>query len=164
YADRIQALDPAGPYHLLGWSFGGVVAHAVAAELQRRGADVARLILLDAEPALNGHATRAVDRAQLDAVAGSELPGYGRLLEQLVANFDTNVGLYGAHEAGVFRGDMLVFAAERDGHDRSATLRQMWRPHATGAITVHPVDCTHQEMLSAEVLSRYGDQLARETM
>ena len=28
---------PNGPYHLLGWSFGGVVAHEVAIELERRG-------------------------------------------------------------------------------------------------------------------------------
>ncbi|WP_442930904.1 amino acid adenylation domain-containing protein [Mycolicibacterium sp. 050232] len=48
YADRIQALHPAGPYRILGWSFGGVVAHALAVELQRRGCEVQRLVLLDA--------------------------------------------------------------------------------------------------------------------
>ncbi|SON59511.1 Tyrocidine synthase 3 [Mycobacterium simulans] len=48
YADRLQAIHPAGPYNLLGWSFGGVVAHEVAIELRRRGCVVQRLILLDA--------------------------------------------------------------------------------------------------------------------
>ena len=50
YADRLQAVYPAGPYNLLGWSFGGVVAHELAIELRRRGCEVRRLVLLD--PAL----------------------------------------------------------------------------------------------------------------
>jgi thioesterase domain-containing protein len=47
YADRLQELYPVGPYRVLGWSFGGVVAHALAVELQRRGCEVQRLVLLD---------------------------------------------------------------------------------------------------------------------
>jgi thioesterase domain-containing protein/acyl carrier protein len=47
YADRLQALYPEGPYKLLGWSFGGVVAHALAVELRRRGCEVQQLVLLD---------------------------------------------------------------------------------------------------------------------
>ncbi|WP_305037094.1 amino acid adenylation domain-containing protein, partial [Mycobacterium sp. CnD-18-1] len=47
YADRLQKLYPTGPYRILGWSFGGVVAHALAVELQRRGCEVQRLVLLD---------------------------------------------------------------------------------------------------------------------
>ena len=47
YADRLQAVYPDGPYNLLGWSFGGPVAHEVAIELRRRGCVVHRLILLD---------------------------------------------------------------------------------------------------------------------
>ncbi|OBJ69822.1 non-ribosomal peptide synthetase [Mycobacterium sp. 1274756.6] len=50
YANRIQTLYPEGPYRLLGWSFGGVVAHETAVELQRRGYQVERLVLLDAAP------------------------------------------------------------------------------------------------------------------
>ncbi len=48
YADRLQAVYPYGPYKILGWSFGGVVAHELAIELQRRGCEVQRLVLLDA--------------------------------------------------------------------------------------------------------------------
>jgi amino acid adenylation domain-containing protein len=52
YADSLQAFYPTGPYKLLGWSFGGVVAHELAIELHRRGCEVERLVLLDA--AFNG--------------------------------------------------------------------------------------------------------------
>src|SRR5690606_8973390 len=37
YAERIVALQKDGPYHLLGWSVGGIVAQSIAAELARRG-------------------------------------------------------------------------------------------------------------------------------
>ncbi|WP_131814524.1 non-ribosomal peptide synthetase, partial [Mycolicibacterium fortuitum] len=48
YADRLQTLHGRGPYTLLGWSFGGIVAHALGVELQRRGCEVRRLVLVDA--------------------------------------------------------------------------------------------------------------------
>ncbi|MEE1797973.1 amino acid adenylation domain-containing protein, partial [Streptomyces sp. JV176] len=51
YVDELTRVQPDGPYHLLGWSFGGMVAHAIAAELQRRGEEVALLVMLDASPA-----------------------------------------------------------------------------------------------------------------
>jgi thioesterase domain-containing protein len=47
YADRLQAVYPAGSYNLLGWSFGGVIAHELAIELRRRGCVVQNLVLLD---------------------------------------------------------------------------------------------------------------------
>ncbi len=50
YADHIHMVQPAGPYCLLGWSFGGIVAHAVATELQHRGKQVALLAVLDTYP------------------------------------------------------------------------------------------------------------------
>ncbi|WP_051107884.1 non-ribosomal peptide synthetase [Actinomadura atramentaria] len=50
YADLIRAAHPAGPYLLVGWSFGGLVAHRVATELQTRGESVALLALLDTYP------------------------------------------------------------------------------------------------------------------
>jgi thioesterase domain-containing protein len=53
YADRIQRVYPAGPYNLLGWSFGGVVAHELAIELEQRGCEIACLILLDAQPRID---------------------------------------------------------------------------------------------------------------
>jgi thioesterase domain-containing protein len=155
YADRIQAEQPVGPYHLLGWSFGGMVAHAVAVELERRGQVVARLILLDAEPTL-GVENQAVDREQLSGVLEDQ---FHPLLDQLVDNFDTNVALYREHEAEVFNGDLVVFSAARDADDRSAVLRQSWRPHVAGDITAHSIDSSHHEMLTTESLAGYGKQL-----
>ncbi|MET9503386.1 amino acid adenylation domain-containing protein [Streptomyces sp. NPDC006622] len=50
YADHLEATCPDGPYRLLGWSFGGLAAHALATELQRRGRTVESLTVLDVHP------------------------------------------------------------------------------------------------------------------
>ncbi|MFD7662155.1 non-ribosomal peptide synthase/polyketide synthase [Streptomyces sp. NPDC059788] len=50
YVDRITETQPEGPYHLLGWSFGGIVAHRMADLLERRGKRVGLLTLLDCHP------------------------------------------------------------------------------------------------------------------
>ncbi|WP_425303191.1 AMP-binding protein, partial [Nocardia wallacei] len=47
YIDAMLGVQPEGPYHLLGWSLGGQIAHAVAVRLRARGATVAVLAMLD---------------------------------------------------------------------------------------------------------------------
>nr|WP_245673041.1 non-ribosomal peptide synthetase [Nocardia lijiangensis] len=44
---EIRSVQPQGPYHLLGWSLGGILAHAVAVRLQAAGERVALLAMLD---------------------------------------------------------------------------------------------------------------------
>ncbi|MDP9616462.1 non-ribosomal peptide synthetase [Streptomyces demainii] len=50
YARRIQEVRPTGPYRLLGWSLGGIIAHAVATRLRRLGEEVELLALVDSYP------------------------------------------------------------------------------------------------------------------
>ncbi|ATL28461.1 Siderophore biosynthesis non-ribosomal peptide synthetase modules, Bacillibactin synthetase component F [Streptomyces formicae] len=50
YVAQIRTVQPSGPYHLLGWSFGALGAHAVATALQEQGETVALLALLDGYP------------------------------------------------------------------------------------------------------------------
>ncbi|MFC9767720.1 amino acid adenylation domain-containing protein [Rhodococcus jostii] len=47
YVREIQAVQPHGPYHLLGWSLGGVIAHAVATRFRHLGQKVSMLAMLD---------------------------------------------------------------------------------------------------------------------
>jgi thioesterase domain-containing protein/acyl carrier protein len=67
YADRLQAVYPTGPYNLLGWSFGGVIAHELAIELRRRGSVVQGLVLLDAALGANTviAGNQALDESQI---------------------------------------------------------------------------------------------------
>jgi pristinamycin I synthase-3/4 len=54
YISRVRAVQPTGPYRLLGWSFGGLVAFEMAVQLERAGEQVDLLALLDALPAASG--------------------------------------------------------------------------------------------------------------
>ncbi|MGV0069339.1 non-ribosomal peptide synthetase, partial [Mycobacterium colombiense] len=187
YADRIQGIDPAGPYHLLGWSFGGVVAHEIAIELQRRGCSVAHLILLDALLIDSGatlptmgeqdvlkevlrfcHIDVPVRDAPLTYERVEDLlrergivefARYKQLLDLGVHNIDSNRALSEGHEPGVFDGDVTIFSAVGDEGDQSLPPLQSWRPYVTGDINSYPVDCGHQEMLNPESLGLYGRQL-----
>ncbi|MDH4411803.1 MAG: amino acid adenylation domain-containing protein [Rhizobium sp.] len=47
YLERIRSRQPRGPYHLLGWSLGGLVAHEIARLLREDGEHVAFLGMLD---------------------------------------------------------------------------------------------------------------------
>ena len=50
YLTEIRSVQPHGPYHLLGWSLGGLVAHAIATRLRDEGEQVALLALMDSYP------------------------------------------------------------------------------------------------------------------
>ncbi|MFI0260845.1 amino acid adenylation domain-containing protein [Streptomyces sp. NPDC017056] len=68
YVGQIRAVQPAGPYHLLGWSLGGALAHAAAVRLQARGERVALLAMLDSRP-IDPHGTTGSDVTEHDILS-----------------------------------------------------------------------------------------------
>ena len=55
YLADVREVQPAGPYLLGGWSYGGVVAFEMARQLEAAGQEIALLALLDSElPAAGG--------------------------------------------------------------------------------------------------------------
>lgn len=76
YREALKQAQPAGPYRILGWSGGGIVAFEIARQLQAAGDEVALLALVDAyaPSALPEHLTRQ-DEAQLfKALLTEEIP------------------------------------------------------------------------------------------
>uniref|UniRef100_UPI0021BEB421 thioesterase domain-containing protein n=1 Tax=Frankia gtarii TaxID=2950102 RepID=UPI0021BEB421 len=71
YAAVIAATEPTGPIHLLGWSLGAVLAHAVACELERNGRDVPVLVMVDGYPDLDD-ASAAGNAAASDGPGGAK--------------------------------------------------------------------------------------------
>ncbi|MEU4985664.1 amino acid adenylation domain-containing protein [Streptomyces sp. NPDC021969] len=69
YLRQVRSVRPTGPYRLLGWSFGGVVAHEMAVQLEESGESVETLALLDAVPADAGEGAGA---GTFDAAASAE--------------------------------------------------------------------------------------------
>jgi thioesterase domain-containing protein len=183
YVDRIRAIQPAGPYRLLGWSLGGTIAHAVAGRLQREGERVEFLALLDShlndrqDPAAALDATelailitmaqdlglsvdpeddpRSRQRTRL-AVAN----GFG-LSEQTLAELPRAVanliGIVHGSERAVFQGDVVfVRAAGSGGADPS----ERWEPYVSGTIDRHTVDCGHFEMMKPGPAAEIGSLLS----
>ncbi|WP_140727781.1 non-ribosomal peptide synthetase [Pseudomonas sp. Hp2] len=62
YLARIRGVQPRGPYRLLGWSLGGLIAHAIATLLRAEGEEVELLAMLDAYPHLEQ--AEALDESQ----------------------------------------------------------------------------------------------------
>ncbi|WP_369203044.1 amino acid adenylation domain-containing protein [Streptomyces sp. PU-14G] len=185
YADRIRALQPHGPYRLVGWSVGGVLAHTVAVLLQEAGERVDLLALLDAFPAEQwrgrpapeeGDALTAVlrmagfertterDRDDVLATlrrAGSPLAGLAdRTLARIVDVVPNHARLMREHHHRVFDGDVLFFTAAAPRAEDWLT-HTAWRPHVTGSIDNHDLDCTHPRLLRDEHLDAIAGTLAR---
>ncbi|KPI00182.1 amino acid adenylation domain protein [Actinobacteria bacterium OK074] len=171
YAERIREVQPRGPYRLLGWSVGGILAHTVAVLLQRAGERVELLALLDAFPAEQwrerpapeeGDALTAVlrmagfertaERTREDVLAtlrraGSPLAGLSdRTLSKIVDIVPNHARMMREHEHRSYDGDVLFFTAAAPRPEDWLT-RRAWRPHVTGAIVNHDLDCTHPELM-----------------
>ncbi|MEE2035465.1 AMP-binding protein [Rhodococcus sp. CC-R104] len=169
YAEEIRRVQPDGPYHLLGWSLGGVVAHAVAVELQRGGAVVDTLALIDSHLGVpGGTAPLAVKDMLRDlgvATNGGPDPSYEDALGLLEDAFGAATGLTPRHlerlHAGsaaatravrrytpdTFAGDVLFFTAVRSAISTPAVTA--WHDLVDGEIHQYRLDCEHHEMVAA---------------
>jgi nonribosomal peptide synthetase DhbF len=182
YVAQIRAVQPNGPYHLLGWSFGGLVAHSMATLLQAEGDDVDLLAILDAYPAadLGSGARRdgwehAVHAALLGAAGYDPARFQGVTLEQRDL-----VAILGRSDSAMARLDddtlsALVAVFLNNGRlaesfvpgrvtgdlllfgavdDRPDDLAPAaaWQSYVTGAVEHHEVRCGHQAMLRPAAL------------
>jgi nonribosomal peptide synthetase DhbF len=177
---RVREAQPAGPYTLLGWSLGGMVAQEMAAVLEREGEKVALLVLLDPTPgeedrppvrageavyvALDGAADTFADRTDLPAAAevraalpaGHPLaslpdPVLGRLLHVTRENLVAAA----AHRPRHTEGPVLVVDAtepDRPGPAPSAA----WKPFLGGEVTVHRAPHGHFELVKADAMAGLG--------
>jgi thioesterase domain-containing protein/acyl carrier protein len=179
----LREVQPVGPYHLLGWSFGGLVAHEIACRLQAQGQDVALLALLDSYPYLPwieapvmNEQELVEEMAELVGLEPKDLQGkpidvptilatareVGHVLGEFEVGQATRMLRYGQHCArlapdfrpGVFRGDLLMFVAT-DGH-RDSFYPELWQPYITGRIEQHAIPCRHARMTEAIPIALIG--------
>ncbi|MFD5086391.1 non-ribosomal peptide synthase/polyketide synthase [Kitasatospora sp. NPDC058406] len=189
YLALIREVQPEGPYHLLGWSFGGTVAHEIAVRLCERGEQVALLALLDSYPAPRpqdgltddqqaladlldslGHPvqTGAVEaltpERALDLLRARQSPlaelTPGQLVD-LARGFVRNLDLASRFTPRRFDGDLLFFTATADKSADDPTAHD-WAAHITGTVHDHPVDCEHGAMTRPQPIGRIGSVLAAE--
>ncbi|WP_069162716.1 non-ribosomal peptide synthetase [Nocardia altamirensis] len=171
YLDRIRTVQGDGPYFLLGWSYGGIVAHAMACELARQGEEVAFLGIMDSKPPVA--AADEPDISEEQAMAGIrdwaasrfgeqlESPVIQNLVQQATKVLINNSTLLDGYTSPFYDGDATLFAAavDEDGNrtpDAKDDLVQAWRPHITGRIDVLEVDCSHGDFDRPEMMHRIG--------
>ncbi|HEX3649318.1 MAG TPA: thioesterase domain-containing protein, partial [Pseudonocardiaceae bacterium] len=175
---RIRDLQPTGPYHLLGWSFGAGAAHAIAAALRAAGAEVGLLALLDGypthpdtTPVLTPDAPDTV--AHLLAALGyppetdllrtvrtvpGPLAGLDDAVVLSVADvFVNNVNMMRRFTSPVFDGDALLF---RGSHGAGGPRIEDWYPHVHGQLQVHEVPFPHGAMTTPAALAEIGPVVA----
>ncbi|MFC9431529.1 thioesterase domain-containing protein, partial [Streptomyces sp. NPDC056987] len=173
YVRRIRTQQPNGPYALLGWSVGGLIAHLVAVRLQDEGEEIDFLALLDSYPRLRSAQSQATATGETDALwtlaesLGEEVLPDGGLhgladleISLLIKVFNEMRTLFANVPLGVFRGDMLLFTATADKLEGSRSLSHAWREHVGGDIEVVPVDCAHGELTRPGALSVIGPIIA----
>ncbi|MCZ9347355.1 alpha/beta fold hydrolase, partial [Streptomyces sp. TRM76130] len=179
YLEQIRGVQPRGPYRLLGWSLGGVVAQAIACRLQDAGEEVELLALLDAYPLRDVGAIASEDESVLGPADGRASwddfePGKdsramevrGPLLENMREVIRNTVGLIRDHRPAVYRGDLLVFVATDRGAETLPATEAIasWRPYVAGAVETHEVNAAHEDMLEPAhrpVIGRVLDQKIR---
>jgi nonribosomal peptide synthetase DhbF len=189
YLCLVREIQPVGPYHLLGWSFGGLVAQAMASALQKAGQEVRLLALLDSYPshaALSHAVVHEPDEREfclgligpfeydLAALGNDPLGNTLEILRRaspLDSGFDesrlselrdvfrNNWRLAHSFVPQRFNGDMLFFSAEK-AHLGSPT--RDWAPHVNGAIKVHRIECAHDQMMAPAPLAQIGKIIAEE--
>jgi pristinamycin I synthase-3/4 len=182
YLEVIRGVQPHGPYHLLGWSFGAVVAHAMAARLRSLGEDVGLLALLDGypetgenppvsprDPGLLSALLRSLGYpVDSDTLSRTEFDRVVHAGDGLLAGLDTaalpevfasNINLHNGHRPPVLDADVHLFQAL---HGKAPTDPgpDTWHDHVTGELLVHPVASTHGGLTAPEPLAAIGAVLS----
>jgi thioesterase domain-containing protein len=189
YADQIRQVQPAGPYHLLGWSLGGNIAFAIAEELERRGEQIGLLVILDSnlsdldaiprsnEPwlfynivlAQFGYVPALTPDDPAPEVRMLELvrrrPGMGlhdwpdQRVRALQRVIQNNVAVACTHRPGRVHGPLLFFSATRNPPGLAEKL-DSWRTFVDGPIEAVELDCDHRHMLLPEPAARIGSAVS----
>jgi amino acid adenylation domain-containing protein len=178
----LRAVAPSGPYHLLGWSYGGLLAHEIACRLQAEGQAVGLLALLDSHPprpaapdedaatlrqfareilGFAGADALPADLAQLVAAAraaGALPPGFGMdLAERHFAVYRNAAAESRRHRPGLYRGPLHFFtAAEAAGGGAQA---DGWRDFVAGPIYAQAVAATHLGIIAPAAVERVAAHL-----
>ena len=138
YVDELMRQQPHGPYRLIGWSFGGVLAYACGCRLRQLGQDVELLALIDSS--VYTDAMGEVDEFQIWRTFIGHLTQEVRLLagydptELLTASFDERFTLMERH---VRRSGQAAWIATFTA-DRLRQLFHLFRRHLLALLHYRP--------------------------
>ncbi|MBL8927544.1 MAG: hypothetical protein JNM77_15125 [Pseudonocardia sp.] len=183
HIEHITRIAPDGPIRLLGWSFGGSLAHELAIRLAAAGRDVGFVGMLDAyldTPSADGPADG--DLAGLLTELGYPPPSANPTLGEavailrgadgiaaaltddqvaaVVANYVESDRMVAQARPGVLAADVFFVEATVPEQGFSGSAAAGWTPYVRGTLRVVPVACGHSEMLDPAVLVALGPLIA----
>jgi N-(5-amino-5-carboxypentanoyl)-L-cysteinyl-D-valine synthase len=140
----IKSIQPSGPYQLLGWSFGGVLALEIARQLVANGDKVEKLLLVDAYFNYQKvfHASPVLQQLQGDAPMVDDI-NYRYQPEKGLFSNDCEVVLFKAQQKSVKYQDEAFDSVENSylaTHDNH--LGDFVMPTS---LTVVPLECGHYD-------------------
>ncbi|KZB80203.1 non-ribosomal peptide synthetase [Amycolatopsis regifaucium] len=166
YLAQIRAVQPEGPYHLLGWSLGGRIAQAMARSLEAEGEQVGLLALLDAYPVYMGRKTTgaASEEAALSKRNQADLDLAGQLVKGEAARARLEAVMRNLWEIGPrhtsspFAGDILLFIAtvDRPEHLPVSVAKASWKEFTSGSVEAHEIPSNHYDMVQTAALGQIG--------
>ncbi|KAF9282133.1 hypothetical protein BGZ68_006193, partial [Mortierella alpina] len=168
YIEHIRKIQPRGPYHLLGWSFGGKVAHNIAVMLQDQGECVPLLTIMDTIAIRDAHeeveSSVQVESTKYDEylnrLVGPNSTADALAFKRKVAPILHNNGHLTAHfKPLVYNGDLLFFRTIAR-EEASVIDPACWQPYVRGSIEAHDVECAHVEMDKPEHIAVVGRIIA----
>jgi len=136
YVTALRRVQPRGPYHLMGHSFGGMVAYCMAQQLVASGDDVATLVLLDS------------DYPQVASSPQSPHPVLAMVPAEKHALVAHHIALAQMWKPEGTVPRLAYLRADGDGRD--GTREQLWLSHAATPISLQPAACGHYAMLDAD--------------
>ena len=161
--------QPHGPYHLLGYSLGGTLAHGIAARLTQRGEKVAFLGLLDTWPpetqnwsekeanGLDPEVLAEINREREAFLAAQQGQASGELFSAIEGNYADAVRLLTTAHTVPFDGKATLFVAEKT-LTPGMEPQQAWAPWVKG-LEVYRQDCAHVDIISPAAFEKIGPVL-----
>ncbi len=169
YIKLIRRLQPKGPYHLLGWSLGGSIAHSIAVQLEQQDEKVVLLALLDSR---STYSDDSIDlQEELKFFYGEAMARYGdetmpteetSFWERSLNIHKNNVRLAQTLSPLIYSGDMLYFRATiPQGESKLRAPLDLWKPYVLGNIEIRDIHSTHNYMDEQAPMAEIGLILAQ---
>ncbi len=171
YISDIRKIQPSGPYHLLGFSFGGLIAYEIARQLNRRGESIELLLMLDivrpGHPSLPIGSEEALLHHLAELLEGKPVPMQelheNRLMEimhltalppseqkLIYEQIKRHLQILSSYKPGSYEGKaVFVQAKDKFFRTKDLCLSSTWNELVKGGIDMYEVSGSHLSMMSS---------------
>ena len=181
YVSLMRSVRPQGPYHLVGYSSGGIIAHEVASQLAQTGDPTGHVIILDTYPGQRlapigkeeiladmlkwvgfdrrhlrlKTLTLPIVQETLARLGSSMASLEDRHVQAITRIYESNRQLVDGADPSIYPGDIAVVVATLDKIDISPTPAT-WQPFTTGRIDTYSLDRRHEDLMKPGPLAEVG--------